>query len=738
MPDPVLSPYGVPYPKSIGEATALSNNLYNQPLFQSTGGAPQVGQTGAGPVVGMTYPSASGGFQMAPYFTNSVFGLPGVTPNVYAPGSFPQTFMPNIAGQGLGYPGQSFMSNPYSYGGNMGGGFGVPGMGGGLGQGGGLLSRYGGMEGYLGAMGMGGGAQGIGNMGSTAMGGSAWAMPGGQYGGMGGTGGGLTGFGLSYGAGNNLIPGVGAPLYGSFAPTNQSMGSQGRTASGPTNVAQSGQYSYTPSGPYTGQTGSNGYDIVGSGGGSPGIQIAAYADGTNTIVKQPKIGVDEFAGGPLGTRPGDQRVDPIAFNPGSTLAQIMGIMGTGTLPQQLASQGAPIGGVTLTGDVAGLRPGTSTGDPALSGGGPYYLPGAQPRSLAAMGPGLPPPMGAPGAPAGGGNSIANMPQIGTVNGVPTVLNGGSNSGGSNQLNIWAGNSGQAWSNPQALYDQYRATGGTQTYDQWVQDKMFAAGGPMTGTMPGAGGTSGIGSTQLTPPIGGMGQGGGNFPPPPSTSGPFNNTPIGLSTNLLLNEIARREQLLNTSQQGLTSAINRHIGSGVEGLTKNILGDTIANPYPGSSPEQQMRERGEVFRRLSEAQQAATTQISDALSSAGFSGGEAASTVAGPKFQTSKAIADAFSALEKEFAQRRIGERAAGISMAEQGGNTLLNNVLFPQFELARFFEGRNVPELQPLLQLLGQQEALNVALATAQMGANNGNPVLNAQLQALFRGGIGY
>jgi hypothetical protein len=210
---------------------------------------------------------------------------------------------------------------------------------------------------------------------------------------------------------------------------------------------------------------------------------------------------------------------------------------------------------------------------------------------------------------------------------------------------------------------------------------------------------------------------------PSTAGPFNPTPAGLGANLLLNEILRREGLLNTAQDLQAQALNRLLASPVQPGIAAVLQDLLANPFPGSGLATQQRATEALTRRLGQAAQAAQATTKQTLAESGLRGGEAAGLEAGTQFRASQVLADALSDLEREFGTLRTQERQAAIGTLGAGGEALRTTTFEPSLDVASFFERRSVPEISALLQLLGQQEALNAAQQTAAIGAQAGTAV---------------
>lgn len=223
------------------------------------------------------------------------------------------------------------------------------------------------------------------------------------------------------------------------------------------------------------------------------------------------------------------------------------------------------------------------------------------------------------------------------------------------------------------------------------------------------------------PAPGSPSGAPGFPGAPSTAGPFStNDPLGLGANLLVNEIMRREGLLNTAQDQYQNALRTITGSPLAGGVNALLGDLIANPFPFSSDANKDRLIGQASRRIGQATEAARTTVRGASAEAGLRGGETAGLAAGAQFRGSSALSDAITDIEQQIAQARTQERGAASNILGAAGQTLSQSVFGPQLEAASFFERRSNPEIQGLIQLLGQDMALKVAQAVAAQAAGPG------------------
>ena len=91
--------------------------------------------------------------------------------------------------------------------------------------------------------------------------------------------------------------------------------------------------------------------------------------------------------------------------------------------------------------------------------------------------------------------------------------------------------------------------------------------------------------------------------------------------------------------------------------------------------------------------------------------------AGADFKTRTAIADALNELDTEFASIHQQERGQLMGLLGAGGQAMRGQVFDPMMDVSSFYERRSNPEISALLQLLGQQEALNAAQQVAQTGA---------------------
>ena len=103
------------------------------------------------------------------------------------------------------------------------------------------------------------------------------------------------------------------------------------------------------------------------------------------------------------------------------------------------------------------------------------------------------------------------------------------------------------------------------------------------------------------------------------------------------------------------------------------------------------------------------------------------------------MADALNELEQEFAGIRLQERDALMRGLGTGGEVLRQSIFEPQMDVSSFFERRSNPEISALLQLLGQQEAANLALQVAQLsGQNTGGGLVGQMNQQQLLQLLGY
>lgn len=283
----------------------------------------------------------------------------------------------------------------------------------------------------------------------------------------------------------------------------------------------------------------------------------------------------------------------------------------------------------------------------------------------------------------------------------------------------------------------------QGSQQWRDQSGMPAGN--YSILGGGGGAGGFQGGQFGGPNGGMPAAGApsgvpGFPGMPSSNGPFSNqNPLGVGANLLTNEIMRREQLLNTAQGQYQNAIGTITGSPVASGINALLSDLLANPYPYSSDANKQRLIGQAERRVGGATEASKATAKQTAAEQGLRGGETAGMTAAAQFKGSAALADAITDIEREMGIARTQERTAASGMLAQGGQTLAQSIFGPQMEAASFFERRSNPEIQALVQLLGQDMALKVAQAIAAQGQGAsgsalafGNPLQSVVLNNLL------
>lgn len=260
----------------------------------------------------------------------------------------------------------------------------------------------------------------------------------------------------------------------------------------------------------------------------------------------------------------------------------------------------------------------------------------------------------------------------------------------------------------------------------MQRMMLAGGAPHAGsplTGQGVNPSTALQYNNMGPGVGmapgvlmGGGPGGGGMGGP-STAGPFAPTPAGLGANLLLNEIGRREGWLNTSEGIQTQALDALLQSPVTGGVNTAVQELLSNPFPGSSPERQQAAREATLRRYGQAAEGAKQTMRGTLTEQGLRGGESSALEAGVDFRTRSNIADALNMLDQQFAATHVAERQALQQGLGQAGATQLATLFNPMMDVSSFYERRSSPEISALLQLLGQQEALNAAQQVAKTGA---------------------
>lgn len=651
-------------------------NPTKTPLGQA-GGMPQVLNPGgsSSPVVTFSVPGPAGSPVSSGVFSSNVFGLPGILSGsvpFYLNAPLPSTI------QALGQQGP-FASFPSPFP----GGLFLPRAG--SEQGAGFIDRFGGPLGFaaafggLGALGTGGGLQGLpgafGGMGSFGgLGGGAFGLP---FGGIGAPAG--SGFGLQLGGAPNLIPTPGGPLLGLPG---------GGVAPG----------SLSPAGGAT-QPGLRQPSGVG------GERSAGGGGGAFTPVQIPAnlaIGTAFASGDPNALAMAQRFIDP---------SGALQVQPQARTPEELAALAAQL---QSSPDVRQftLANGATGGQSSPLGASPSPA-GPQSPQLVNMTP-------EEAARSGTQFFFQNGQQVFTNPG--HVGNPFAGTGQPFYSTLPAGlTPEQLGPTAQALLSFGGLTPADVPLTLGVQPvgpppgtagTAVGRGDPGASGLPGAGVSDRIGLTD-----GGVTGGGGSFPPPPSTAGPFAPTPAGLGVNLLLNEIARREQLLNTSQVMQMQALQALLGSPVAPALNRVAADILSNPFPGSSEERRLAAQEAQTRRLGQASEGAVASVRQGLAEQGLRGGEAAGLTAGANFQRRAAIADAMEALDREFAALRVQERGAAAQTLGLTGQALREQTFEPSLDVASFFERRSVPEIGGLLQLLGQLEAANAAIQASQAQA---------------------
>jgi len=718
------------YDPRTGQYYLSNEDILNSDLYRQTGAFPYAlnlgGQTQAGQNVatGMSLPGGAGHPTTSGLFGPGVLELFGLSPEA-AQGATGSAAVPGALGN-AGALGAGWGTHPYSI--LAGGGAGLAGA---------FPYGQGGMQGgFLGRI---GGAMGLGSGLSFGGGGGGSSLAGGLMGGGGGgaSGGGLIGSGLSFSGG-----GMGGNLLGNADPLALLRG--GGFPAGEM-VAPSRYGPATGHGFATSLGGQSFSGVAGGGGAGQGgasSQVGWAPPAGMSYAEALKAGKLLPADHPLASNAYTGKSNAES---GTTMSNQMPA-GFQPANQQYAFNGGVAGGFGA--------------DQIVNGGQlfPNTNPTSQPGSRITP-------------------YVNSSPGPGAVGGAPTVA------GGLNYLTPQtptAPYANQQYLSPEAKGMYYDQQGQTARFDQAIQQ----AGGPAKGSImdqargaaPGApvvdpriapnpiGGESFQAPAQGAPgfaggffPTGGQGAGaftpqtyngqgsgqpgigtGGQalpgvpglpgFPNAPSTGGPFEGTPIGMAGNLLLNEITRREQTNNAAQSVYGQAIQALLGSPIGAGVNASLWEMLSNPFPGSNPAFQQQQRDALGRRYSQASEGALSSMTQQRVGQGLRGGEATSAIAGAQFRNSQALADAYAQLEQQFAQTRLQERGAlqqGLGMA---GQTLTNTIYNPLMDLGAFFERRSNPEIQGLVQLLGQAEAQNTARDVATIGSGAGNQGIAANL----------